>query len=1514
MIQQNISDKFAPLDRQGFEKIRNLEFRPPYDLIGLKYLRDKAGNERNLRELYRGRAPYELLQNADDTGAKRAIFILTADGLAFAHDGRWFTLDNFRSLADGWSDKDPNQCIGHKGLGFRSVLDITPAPHLLRVTSSDFLAIKFTYALNYNHVQQAIQRNQSLQSHYDKWTQHGQLVCPVMAIPGFAKKQALGTGSDIFDGFIRGKYGNEFTTMFWFPTSDPDIPQNVLKELGPMPLAANQHGRKKLLDFLKNEVSVLIPFLININEVKIFENYHLIAQTRIDGKDKLIEDGELTVFHEVDGITHQESFFQMRFALPIPREILLEPDTPKAVKALKKAQIALSLRLKEGQPCFYDSSCFHVYFPTEEITGTGFVIHADFYVTPDRKRLMSGEYNQWMLKVAAGKAANEFLTRLLERYIPRKVFEGLSPIEAALGGYASNFVSLLSQALINRKQPFVPTHLGLLTKEDAILSPTIDQEGFWESHFVESVRDVLPNKKAFLSPVEDGPKTRSFLKLAQINVLEEESLLDFIEIASEQKKAALWWYECYSFMEKSFKLSRAEKSFFIGRKLIPLTDCTAMTVPEERGLIVCFPPLAELSRLPQPDCFKRIFVFLNKEVADLIQNGDDAIKNWISNNLRIAPFAATGILPRIVRNLSPDIFNDIINITFAELKKSWSFIQNIIQSSLKSQPIEASVFWEDIGRFPVPLDGTHSVGAIKPMFLVPAFLAYFPDSYIGGENCLIEIEELKRISGRFLEELITESEVSRSEWIAFFERIGISRVPKFLTYARVIGRSDDFAFELFEPSKLPKSKFTGERQLDENKAVIETLRTEDIWHGLVGGLPSCGHESKKVLQSLSLLEGLGRITRTATTEYNSNNPRWHQRLEALVKGLPLSPFSDAKETIALCHGGGPGGHQIETTGYFIEQLKRYRWLPSTHGPASSEDCFMRFSTRRLISSGRLDFELGDKILPYVVVENIDDYAKLKHLGVEALEDVDSAESTALVRSLYMIGDRLSIEWGRVHIIGDRARWRLVRGAIQEIYRALNQNPNPLDFPSDLKLAIRSKEGVQFRPLPLYFSEPGSPVELAFKNTLPLLDADRPFPTLFDKLGIIRLESGKTVNEQFLAEQGALTASSIKDEIINGLGPFLLAPIVAKSEKSKQWELAHRKLKERFEVKIAQRLLVSFSLLTDSSIVQEIEFPKLYLQERLEKGKGAIDELHYLLYVRGDNMSSLINIDGDALGEALISLFRESLSSDLLGIYPRIASRYQHASAKAPDLLRSDMKEFLYSQLGISIEAQEMAWSLISGEFVPLPPAPLPPPPPIIVSRGTKTNEPDESEVAALTGQISSHQQKIDQIVRDQFNNLASSVGSQGGADDKKGRIKGTFSPSGSPGITPEQQRRGWIGEEEIKRRLLLPGGWGGFIFVADRRNDGCGYDFLCKKDDKEIKLEIKTFTQNGKVFMTSTEIQEAMSSRDEYFLIGIVDDGSVQGEWKTYQLNDPIIILLEKGEFDIQTRLQISAVDIFEMP
>jgi hypothetical protein len=348
----------SPLNQSRFTQIKDREFKPGYDLTGLKYLRDKAGRERDLRELYRGRAPYELLQNADDAEADKAVFILANDGLIFAHDGNWFTVANFRSLADGWSDKDPNQCIGHKGLGFRSVLDLTPSPHLLRVDAKEFIAIKFTWALNNGHFQEAFSRDESLRSHYVNWTKNGQMVCPVMSIPGLAKKQRLGSGTAIYDRLLKGGYGGGYTTMFWLPVADPEIPKKTLEELSPTPISEDT-----LRHFLRNEVSILLPFLQSIKEVYLYRMQDritsVILKSDTGGRDKDV----VTVTTEDKRSTHGRAYFQMRFSFPIPVKVSADPETPKAVKAMKKAGITLSVRLTNGQPAPDEKSHFHVYFP-----------------------------------------------------------------------------------------------------------------------------------------------------------------------------------------------------------------------------------------------------------------------------------------------------------------------------------------------------------------------------------------------------------------------------------------------------------------------------------------------------------------------------------------------------------------------------------------------------------------------------------------------------------------------------------------------------------------------------------------------------------------------------------------------------------------------------------------------------------------------------------------------------------------------------------------------------------------------------------------------------------------------------------------------------------------------------------------------------------------------------------------------------------------------------------------------
>ncbi|MCY4312156.1 MAG: ATP-binding protein [Gammaproteobacteria bacterium] len=93
---------------------------------------------------YHGRFLIELIQNAYDAlfGAgdmdtpQRVEIVLAEDeqpegALYVVNDGRPFTLSNFQALSNfAQSDKDPQKSIGNKGIGFRSVLEITNAPEI----------------------------------------------------------------------------------------------------------------------------------------------------------------------------------------------------------------------------------------------------------------------------------------------------------------------------------------------------------------------------------------------------------------------------------------------------------------------------------------------------------------------------------------------------------------------------------------------------------------------------------------------------------------------------------------------------------------------------------------------------------------------------------------------------------------------------------------------------------------------------------------------------------------------------------------------------------------------------------------------------------------------------------------------------------------------------------------------------------------------------------------------------------------------------------------------------------------------------------------------------------------------------------------------------------------------------------------------------------------------------------------------------------------------------------------
>lgn len=1505
VVPQFLADKFHPLDRDRFNKLKRDELTPPYDIHGLKTLRDKAGNERNMRELYRGRAPYELLQNADDAGAQRAMFVLASDGLAFVHDGAWFTVGNFRGLADGWSDKDPNQCIGHKGLGFRSVLDITPAPHLIKVGYGEIFAVKFSWTLNNGHIREAFQRNPDLHLHYQEWTQRGQSACPVMAIPGLAKKQNLGSGSGIFDSLVKGNYTHQFTTMFWLPASDPDIDGKVLRDIGPSPIAANPSGREYLAKFLKQEVSTILPFLKSIARVDLYEGQRIIGSVRLSDDAERKEAGEITIVEEV-GSQRTTTYYQRRFHRPIDTQVKAASDTPKAVRSMRDANIVFLVKINKGQPEFDGQSYFHVYFPTEERTNVGFVIHGDFYVKPDRTRLMQGGYNEWLMKEAASKAAGEFLTELLQRYSAGPVFEALSPagIDEKNLATASPFVRAFAQALRKRTVPFLPTRNGLATRTETVLPPNVDENGFWETRFSNVVNTAIEGKTAFLAHEHDSLRARSFFYLAGSQILDSATLLRLIEAATVQSRPAGWWYECYSYLKRDPKLSTADRSVFSNHRLIPLSDGSVTRVPDSNNLIVCLPPSGHVAHMQVPACFANVFVFVDGDLAALLEQGDDAVRSWVLDRFQITRFEATELLPRAIRAVVQPFFNGEIKLTAAELQQVWMFLYDVVTLS---RSILGDAFWKEIGRFPLPMDSfLEESGALRRESLVPAFLAYWPDSMIVSHFCLRDVSDLRRIDEPFLNGIFALSKAGFAQWSEFFSQAGVSGSPKTLRYSRIVADDPDIVLsaEAFDTGR--DTRFTGERQRDENRAVIENLRADGLWRLTLEDTQLCNHALPLVLQSLTLVEGLRQCVMTALQEYRLENTSWRSRLWSLIHALP-QPILGGDQ--AFCRGGGRSGHSLSIGSYSQRQLEHFQCLPSSQGPAGTSECFARLSTRRLISLGRMvEEELGDLLLPYVVAENIQDLATLEKFGVLALEDAASARDQALLRALRMLGDQLSGDWGQQEILEARGRWRLVRGAIQEIYRTLNQSNRSAKLLPNTLLASRRAGKIEFCALPLYYAEPGSAIEQAFQDVLPILDADRVYARLFEQMGIMSLAVGQTVDEEIQLTAAPVAADRLGREIAMELAPYLIALINARSERADQigrLETVLRRLQERFAVQAIENLQVVYTLKQNPAIQRAIPFSKFFLQRKLIQVTGVIQEAHFTLYVAGGPELSVFSsdLDADALGAALIPVFLEEASEELTGLFPRITSRFQSVRGN-----REAMADFLYFQLGVSREAQETAWAMTTDDTLLPISASVPPPPP--------------AKLIIPTSQDITNRASADQEVKQRLQEAAEKTKKTVEGLIEPHDAKGTpwTTPSGSAGTkrvvtigvpTPEQQKRGKQGEEEIKRRLQLPGGWESLSFVDDTRHLPCGYDFLCAMGDARVELEVKTFTPDGRVIVTINELREALAAQDDYWIVGVVDDGKPPHTWATSLLRNPGAHLLAVGEFDIEAKLEAVAADVF---
>jgi len=101
-------------------------------------LKKHRGIRKIVEDLYPDRAHfiYELLQNAEDTGASEARFQLCEDSVTFEHDGRPFTKDDIWGITDIGEGTRNEDKIGRFGVGFKAVFAYSETPSVMSPTFS----------------------------------------------------------------------------------------------------------------------------------------------------------------------------------------------------------------------------------------------------------------------------------------------------------------------------------------------------------------------------------------------------------------------------------------------------------------------------------------------------------------------------------------------------------------------------------------------------------------------------------------------------------------------------------------------------------------------------------------------------------------------------------------------------------------------------------------------------------------------------------------------------------------------------------------------------------------------------------------------------------------------------------------------------------------------------------------------------------------------------------------------------------------------------------------------------------------------------------------------------------------------------------------------------------------------------------------------------------------------------------------------------------------------------------
>lgn len=431
-------------------------------------LQEDVSQEAQVASDYRGRLVYELLQNADDamesqaTEADRVVFVMTDDAVWMANSGRSLTDSDVQGLCGlGASSKvdaagTKRASIGHKGLGFKSVLEITDSPAVYSRT----LSFRLGASEAWPHIGAL----------WDELDFPRPSDVPAMRFPSLIKK-----ASD--EGRWSALRDSGLNTAFRFPFRED--------------LSLDQ--RKALTDLLLGLPLTTVLFLKHLESVQVQveqaerserREWRISRTIRRDGEWVPVTGlGGSGLYKVVVSSSDGESAaFYIAHDATVPIGSNREGLSGPAWQGVDLTEVSIAVLANEpddGMP--EEWRHFHVFLPTEERCPYPMLVNGAFATDLSRQhirvRAESGDYNSHLVREAARLFVEEMLPELRSESVGR-VLSALDRGDDPGGGDAAD---LLHECLVDVlvDEPLIPTESGQIRPIGtcALPSPLLEQEG-----------------------------------------------------------------------------------------------------------------------------------------------------------------------------------------------------------------------------------------------------------------------------------------------------------------------------------------------------------------------------------------------------------------------------------------------------------------------------------------------------------------------------------------------------------------------------------------------------------------------------------------------------------------------------------------------------------------------------------------------------------------------------------------------------------------------------------------------------------------------------------------------------------------------------------------------------------------------------------------------------------------------------------------------------------------------------